>query len=513
MPISKQSIALLCVVGSLQPASAQLRIVSYNTAQDASESLGVVLPALGEELRNGFAKPIDILALQEQRPLTDTTQGILDLLNGYYGPGTYARGSLMAETNGSGIVAVVYNTESVELIGEHAVSDLSTSGAARETLRYQFRPVGYDSEADFYLYNSHYKASPGSANETRRNVEALQVRADADALGDGAHLIFAGDFNLYGGDEPAYQTLLSSGDGQAHDPLNPTGAALEWNDNSFFAGYHTQSPCAESVGACGVGGGMNSRFDFQLHSGELRDEEGFDYLGGSFHAFGNNGSTFNHDITDGNTAPLPGLTSYDRTTVLNALRAASDHLPVVADYQVPAVLGVELAEIPSEIDLGTRWELPVEVFNAADVVAEIGADELEYQITATGDLSGSFSGVDLALGVGVLHGVTLDASTPGPKSGLITVSTTSPSAANPLLTFPVEYEVTVELFAGDYNLDGRVDAADYTVWRDRGDSDLAYQLWSANYGASFQSTMIPEPATGLITTLLLVAVGTTARRV
>ncbi len=68
--------------------------------------------------------------------------------------------------------------------------------------------------------------------------------------------------------------------------------------------------------------------------------------------------------------------------------------------------------------------------------------------------------------------------------------------------------------AGDYNADGVIDAADYTVWRDQvGDvgADLRadgnengevdstdYQLWRANYGANVgpaNSSQVPEPGT------------------
>lgn len=60
---------------------------------------------------------------------------------------------------------------------------------------------------------------------------------------------------------------------------------------------------------------------------------------------------------------------------------------------------------------------------------------------------------------------------------------------------------------GDYNFDGLIDAADYTVWRDALDNgtDLPndttpddvtaadYDLWAANYGGPVASLAIPEP--------------------
>jgi len=52
----------------------------------------------------------------------------------------------------------------------------------------------------------------------------MAIRANADALGPNVHIIYAGDFNLTGGSgEAAYQTLISAGNGQAHDPVNRRG--------------------------------------------------------------------------------------------------------------------------------------------------------------------------------------------------------------------------------------------------------------------------------------------------
>ena len=63
-------------------------------------------------------------------------------------------------------------------------------------------------------------------------------------------------------------------------------------------------------------------------------------------------------------------------TVLSALMAASDHLPVVADYQLPAVLDVFTAAVPSILSLHQAFQLAVTVSNAADVLVSLGADEL-----------------------------------------------------------------------------------------------------------------------------------------
>ena len=97
------------------PGAAQLRIVDYNTTDGPRAGLATVLQAIGEQAVNGFAKPIDVLSLQEQSSSATTTQAIVDLLNGYNGAGTYARATLDGGTNGAGRPGLIYNTNTVEV--------------------------------------------------------------------------------------------------------------------------------------------------------------------------------------------------------------------------------------------------------------------------------------------------------------------------------------------------------------------------------------------------------------
>lgn len=63
--------------------------------------------------------------------------------------------------------------------------------------------------------------------------------------------------------------------------------------------------------------------------------------------------------------------------------------------------------------------------------------------------------------------------------------------------------------AGDFNSDGAVDAADYTVWRDGGspdDTQAGYDAWAGNYGATAApatSVSIPEPTAALLAMIAL----------
>jgi endonuclease/exonuclease/phosphatase family metal-dependent hydrolase len=434
-------LASLCVLALAGPASAQLRIVNYNTANGTFPSgnnpsprtgMDNVLQAIGDELVNGIARPIDVLILQEQDDPSTTTQEFVDLLDGLYGAGTYGRSTVITLPNYADNIrqTLIYNTNTLSLIDEKAFGQTGSGKAARQTARFQLRPVGYDASADIYIYNSHYKASTGSTNEARRDFEANTIRTDSDALGQGANIIYAGDFNLRSSNEASYQTLLSAGNGQAFDPINTPG---NWNNNAAFAAVHTQSPHDGSDGL--VTGGMDDRFDFQIVSGELIDNEGLSYIPGSYRAFGNNGTTFNQAVNAGsNTYPLS-------QSILNDLAHVSDHLPVVADYQLPAMMSVGVGATPSTVIVGAAVDVPVTVTNNAPVLVTNGADELDYTVSGSGGVTGGAVGIANALAGGNLHNLSVDTSAAGLVSGTADVVSTSQNVANGV--FGQNIDVTV----------------------------------------------------------------------
>ncbi|MEJ5260555.1 MAG: hypothetical protein WHS88_10230 [Anaerohalosphaeraceae bacterium] len=411
-------------------ARGALRIVSYNTCGAVRSGMGTILEAVGNDERNGIVRPVDILLVQEQVSVSTTTQQLVNLLNGIYGAGVYARGTLDGATTGAGRPGVVYNTQTVVLLEEVPVNVPSSDGAARATIRYKFRPVGYSrSEAEFYVYNSHFKAESDSENQNRRATEAGEIRANSDALGEGVHLLYAGDLNLYTASEPAWSVLTAAGPGQAFDPAGMVG---NWHDNPAFILVHSQSPVTTERYGGQVTGGMDDRFDFQLVSNEMLDGEGLSFLSGSYRVFGNNGThQLNGEITSGSGAA---------PAVLTALAETSDHLPVVADYQIPAKMTVSVGAIPAEVLYNQPVQIPVTIANTAPVSVPLGADELDYVLTAGGAVSGTAAGSVLAGGEEV-RWVTLTAASVGPQSGQIVVSTSSQGAENPLFVQEVVYTV------------------------------------------------------------------------
>lgn len=440
-PLGMAAIAALCAA----PAYGQLRICNYNilaSGGDVNTGLSTVLQGMGNDNTAGFAKPIDILLVQETETQATTTQQVVDALNTLYGANTYGRGTIDAASSGGGRTGIVYRLSSVSLVAEAQVGTWSSSGAARAPMRYQFRPAGYSASADFYIYNSHYKASQGF--ETRRMMEAAMIRANADALGASSRIIYGGDFNSYTSSEIMFGGqggtlgLQSAGNGQAYDPANRPG---NWHNSSSFISIQSQAP-AISPPSGFVGGGLNDRFDIQYVTDDMMSGEGVAYINGSYHTFMNNGSIpLSHSINEASNTALPSLPN--RAGVLSALTTASDHLPLIVDYQIPARMSLSVGTVASQVIVGAALNVNATVTNTATVISSLGADELDYSGTTSGKLTGSLSGSANAAPspVGNLHSLSLNTLTPGPAVGTVSVTSTSQGAASASLSSSVSTTV------------------------------------------------------------------------
>ena len=223
---------------------------------------------------------------------------------------------------------MIYNTKTVTDLGGVVIGTASSSGAARAPMRYLLQPVGGTAASQFYLYVSHAKSGTSSSDADRRNVEMTTIRNDSALLGSAAHVIYTGDFNINGSSEQSYQTLISSalnaGIGRAFDPANPGN---NWTDSSGFINLISETATD-----------LQFRDDMQLMtSPTLNDSSGLRLVAGSEMVFANNGSVpLNGAINSSANTVYPTLPN--RSTVLNDLTTASDHLPMVADYQFPSAV-------------------------------------------------------------------------------------------------------------------------------------------------------------------------------
>src|ERR1017187_1018943 len=373
-----------------------LRIVSYNIDADqgqngsaftlpqpgliapsvgGSVTNGGVLEGIGEEVVNGDpAQPIDILALEETTSNAATVVPIVNGLNTFYsihGPAVgYAMSTYQATesggnaTTGNGPNALVYNTNTVQLLASvpvdppGGISNLgSVSGEYREVMRYEFAPAGLTAGTnnEFYIYVSHYKASSGSSNDKARLGEATIIRSNAYVnLPANARVLYVGDFNVDDNSvEAGYQTVCSNGvpnvsprspQGQGVDPLNIlwgpyTDASTTINCSSTTTNTNILFMLSEESYE------RRYRDDFQIMTSNVYYDVagGLQYVPGSYHVFGNNGSfTWAASVNSGgNTAlndldpVLTNLYKLSASVLLEDLPGASDHLPTVADYTIP----------------------------------------------------------------------------------------------------------------------------------------------------------------------------------
>ena len=151
------------------------------------------------------------------------------------------------------------------------------------------------------------------------------------------NVLIMGDFNMYRASESGYRLLTQTYSNPSIcfiDPLANVGGVGEWNNNSQFTAFHTQSTRSYSE-ECFSGGGLDDRFDFILMADEIAfSYNHLRYVQGSYKAIGNDGHHFNMSVNQGNNSSVPA-------EVAEALFDASDHLPVTMKIAVDVKLGVE----------------------------------------------------------------------------------------------------------------------------------------------------------------------------
>ncbi len=106
-------------------------------------------------------------------------------------------------------------------------------------------------------------------------------------------------------------------------------------------------------------------------------------------------------------------------------------------------MGATLASYAPIYALNQSAAATLSVENIASVLAAAGVDKLDYSVSVTGNLFGSYAGTALGLAAPNLYSIGFDTSTPGLKSGTVFVNSTSLAAEHASFSFPVSFMVSV----------------------------------------------------------------------
>lgn len=454
----------ICILWISTVAAAQIRVVSYNSAQfngDAN-AMSDVLQAASDDDSHGFAVPVSIFLFQE------VDEAELSTLQNVVGSGyTMATFTDQNDSSWGGAQVMFYNAS--QFVENTALHEDIFTGAGRHADRWALNITGYSGKR-IYVYSMHLKAATGSSNQETRRQGAENVRDDIMTLPTGSHIIVVGDMNFYSPNEPGYIWFTDAGDGQLIDPLGNG----DWGGGSNTL-KHTQSPLLNQNGGL-IGGGLDDRFDFQFLSSSLIDGGGFDLIDGTYRSLGNDGNHYNDAINDGNNYYYPGDTPRGNA-LADELIIASDHLPLIADYQVPAILGWSMESDRALVGADVNFL----VRNDAVVVVSQGADVLDVDLEFSGEMSGSASVSIPALSAPEEVALPIDTSVVGSWNGTVTLTSTSPEVQTTPEILKLSGDV-IEHANASFAFAEDIDWYTHDISFDENSGVQSFNVWLFNYG-------------------------------
>lgn len=484
--------AALAPLAFAMPAEAQFRVMTWNVARLFGDDAAVadVFASAAADDRPGFATAPHLVVLQEVRAVdVNAIEAMLDSIEPGldYGRATFTTSS--TEDGAGGAQALFFRSDAfVEIASGH--QDLNT-GASRKSDRWLLQPLGYSSTAArIYVYSAHLKAGNTTADAAERLAGAQVIRDSADALPAGTNILYVGDWNLYSNTEAAYLEFLSAGNGRGFDPLG-TGA---WT-GAANAIKQTQSP--RDISADGlIGGAIDDRFDFQVSTASLQDGAGISLIPGTYRTMGNDGAHYNLAVNAGNNTYFPGQVARSNA-LADLLFAASDHLPILSDFTVPAIMGATLDASFGRVIQGAPLAVPLRVTNAAEVVTPVGVDPLAFAVTTSGAFLGTFSGTAPLSPATTTVSIPVSTATVGTISGTATVTTANQAAQNPSIVRSAGGTV-VRRSNPSFSPKADVNARTVAVAATAGGPPVTVEVTIANHGfTALQSTLDVDVTLGL----------------
>lgn len=426
-------------------AEAQLRAATWNVTNYESGRTNAFRTAIFNQFEGRSFNP-DILVLQELRGSTGLTN-FLNILNATPGQENQWAAAPFLDT-GDTDSGMVYRKNKIDY-----VSRVNVTGDPRDTQRYDFRLKGYQAASatnpNVSFYSSHWKAGSTTDDESRRLVEATNIRNDAANRPAGTHIMIGGDFNVQGSGDDGYKQLLDASvsrpggaltGGRFFDPINSSytsnGGNINWNNSNTYRFLHTQDP----YGA----GGMDDRLDFMLVGGSLRDGKGLEYIGSttaaysgttwndsnhSYRVWGNDGTSFNTTLkVNGNTMVGAAIAQalIDSTGNTNPSNTGG-HLPVFLDLKVPADLtagasALNFGEVALNDVVGNFQSLLVSNSVDSSLWGVGGIQRTRVRFSVSGDFTVPTGTFDINGGGSINSMIRINTSSMGLKTGLLTIT-------------------------------------------------------------------------------------------
>ncbi|MEE9431385.1 MAG: T9SS type A sorting domain-containing protein [Melioribacteraceae bacterium] len=333
MTFTKKILVIILVLISTVYSQNKFRVMTYNILN---------YPSKISDIRNPHFKKIlddvqpDILVVQEIETIAGVTKFHEQVLNERYGAGGFINGN---DTDNG----LFYRNDRFNFL-----SNIPIRTVLRDISQFTLEHIA--TKDTLLIFSVHLKASSGATQRERRLQEIIKLREVTDNLPIGSKYMIVGDFNIYYSNEPAFQKLIDkTNTGYCLDPINKLG---NWHNGSIFSGIHTQSTRTGNLSDGGSSGGLDDRFDMILISQAIKDSGSVTYIPNSYKAYGNDGSHFNKNI---NAQPNNAVTS----EIAEALYRASDHLPVYADFEIQAVVGIkDEVKIISQFKLHQNYPNP-----------------------------------------------------------------------------------------------------------------------------------------------------------
>ena len=276
----------------------------------------------------------DILSVNEIEESSVTLDRLLNNVMNTNGRTYYSRANRTNYGSSSIINALYYDNRKLVLHSQDAVVT-----SVRDINLYKLYYLSPDlaSGADTAWLTCivmHLKAGSSTSDEDERAAEIALLMNYLNSLNHAGNYLVLGDLNVYSDDEVCFQNLINHPNANIrfYDPINKMG---DWNNNSYYEDYHTQSTHSTSNN-CAAYGGMDDRFDFILTSLDIIiGSKLIQYLPNSYYALAQDGDHFNSSLLD---APTNTLVP---SNVLNALYNNSDHLPVIMKLSIDEAVGIE----------------------------------------------------------------------------------------------------------------------------------------------------------------------------